>query len=128
VSDVVKCLRSGSLSSPACKVVLGSVTGLLNLQNECKKPANRDTAVCQGLNQLLVGLPVPGLGATSQPDGSSDPLGDLVGGLGLGRAAPGGDVVTKPTRFTYAGLSGIYDPTLVQLLVPGLDTGGEVRR
>ena len=48
--------------------------------------------------------------------------------LGLGRAAPGGHVVTRPTRFTYDGLSAIYDPTLVKLLVPGLDTTGEVAR
>lgn len=124
IDDVAKCLSSGSLSSQACKAVLASVTSLLNLTNECKKPGNRDTAVCQGLNQLLIGVPVPGLGATSEPDGSSNPLGDLLGGLGLGRAAPGGHVVTPPRRFTYAGLGGIYDPTLVRLLVPGLDTSG----
>ncbi|GAB7003140.1 hypothetical protein JCM18899A_06110 [Nocardioides sp. AN3] len=126
VSDVVKCLRSGSLTSQACKAVLGSAAGLANLTNECKKPANRGTAVCQGLNQLLIGLPAPGAGGTSQPDGSSNPLGDLGGGLGLGRAAPGAHVVTGPTRFTYEGLAGIYDPTLVKLLVPGLDAGAAI--
>ncbi|GAA1956926.1 hypothetical protein GCM10009798_15370 [Nocardioides panacihumi] len=125
VSDVLKCLASGSLTSPACKRVLGTAAGVANLSNECKKPANRDTAVCKGLNQLLIGL--PGTGAGSQP-GSGNPLGDLVGGLGLGRAAPGGHVVTRPTRFTYEGLGAIYDPTLVKLLVPGLDTSGEVAR
>jgi phospholipid/cholesterol/gamma-HCH transport system substrate-binding protein len=125
VSDVVACLRSGSLTSKACQKVLASATALVNLTNECKKPANRDTAVCQGLNQLLIGLPAPGAGGTSQPDGSSDPLGDLVGGLGLGRAAPGGHVVTPPRRFSYSGLGGIYDPTLVELLVPGLDVDAD---
>jgi len=123
VSDVAKCLASGSLSSPACKRVLASASGVAKLSSECKKPANRDAAVCKGLNQLLVGL--PGAGA---PSGSGNPLGDLAGGLGLGRAAPGGHVVTRPTRFTYDGLSAIYDPTLVKLLVPGLDTSGEVAR
>jgi phospholipid/cholesterol/gamma-HCH transport system substrate-binding protein len=132
VSNVVACLSSGSLTSKACQAVLNSVSALLNLTNECKKPGNRDTAVCQALNQLLIGLPIPGLGGTSQPSGgatggtggsSGNVLGDLLGSLGLGRAAPGGHVVTHQQKFTYEGLTGIYDPTLVKLLVPGLDTG-----
>ncbi|MDH2414524.1 MCE family protein [Nocardioides sp. CER19] len=128
VGNVAKCLASGSLSSPACKAVLNSVTALVNLTNECKKPGNRDTAVCKGLNQLLIGLPVPGLGGTSQPGGSStNPLGDLVGGLGLQRAAPDGHLVTRSTRFSYEGLAGIYDPTLVKLLVPGLGAGSDAK-
>lgn len=144
VSDLLRCITSGSLRSPACQRVLATVNGLANLLNECKKPGNRDAALCQVLNQvpglpgapdlgaLLGGAapPAPSAGATS---GSGGGLGGLLGGLGLGRAAPGkpGElslpVETPAQGFTYEQLAAVYDPTLVRLMMPGLDgapTGG----
>jgi phospholipid/cholesterol/gamma-HCH transport system substrate-binding protein len=112
VGNVLKCLRSGSLDSEACRAVLGSVESLVKLKAECQKPANRDTVVCQALNQVpgLPSIPVPGLG---------DVLGDVTGGLGLSRPATGG---TRDRGPTMGQLMEAYDPGLVSLLVPGMVT------
>jgi phospholipid/cholesterol/gamma-HCH transport system substrate-binding protein len=136
---VVSCLRSKRLDSAACRSLLGTANGLADLTNACRKAANRDTALCRALNQVLIGLPVPGLGGTPQAGGgagaggapgggAANPLGDVLGGLGLGRAAPGRRAATSHARLSYEELGALYDPTLVRLLVPGLDTAGEVAR
>jgi phospholipid/cholesterol/gamma-HCH transport system substrate-binding protein len=109
VGNLTKCLASLNLQSDACRALLASGYTLLNILNECKKPANKDAALCQALNQ------VPGL-----PGATAGTLGDVLGSLGLNRAAPGGHLVTRPTRVTYDQLGASYDPTLVKLLVPGL--------
>jgi len=117
VGNLTKCLASLNLQSAACQAVLATPGALLNIINECQKPANRDAALCQTLNQL------PGLGGVLPGTGTGaggNPLGDLLGGLGLNRAAPGGHVVTPPGPVSYDALSRLYDPTLVKLLVPGL--------
>jgi phospholipid/cholesterol/gamma-HCH transport system substrate-binding protein len=123
VGNLTKCLASLSLQSASCKALLASGFTLVNILNECRKPANKDAALCQVLNQLPA-LPLPNLGGATQPGGTStNPLADLLGSLGLSRAAPGGHVVTGPVKVTYDQLGATYDPTLVRLLVPGLDTG-----
>src|SRR5690606_3073770 len=58
VSDVLACLRSGSLTSAACKKVLAKPSELLKLREECAKPRNRDKDVCRELN-MVPGLPPP---------------------------------------------------------------------
>lgn len=122
VSDVLACLGSLKADSKACKDVVSTVSGLLNITNECRKPGNRDAAICKVLN-LVPGLPVPGLGGATQPPGSAtNPLTDLLGSLGLSRAAPGAPLTTKRAPVSYRELTGVYDPALVMLLVPGLDT------
>lgn len=112
VGNVLQCLTSGSLTSDACKAVLGNVESLLKLKAECQKPANRDTVVCRALNQVpgLPTLPIPGLG---------DVLGDITGELGLSRPATGGGPDRGPTM---GQLMEAYDPGLVSLLVPGMVT------
>lgn len=112
VGNVLACLQSGSLTSAACQKVLANVEALLKLKAECQKPANRDTVVCQALNQVpgLPSLPVPGLG---------DVLGDITGGLGLSRPATGEKKGRGPTM---GQLMEAYDPGLVSLLVPGMVT------
>ena len=112
VSNLTKCLASLSLQSPSCQALLASGYTLANILTECRKPANQNAALCQVLNQL------PGL-----PAGGSSGAGDLLGSLGLERASPGGHVVSKPVAVSYEQLGATYDPTLVKLLVPGLDTG-----
>jgi phospholipid/cholesterol/gamma-HCH transport system substrate-binding protein len=125
VNNLVKCLGSLNLQSPSCRALLNSGFTLLNILNECKKPANKDAALCQTLNQLpgLGGL-LPGTGAS----GGGNPIGDLLGSLGLGRAAPGGHLATKPARFSYDDLGVLYDKSLVELLVPALATGSPAGR
>lgn len=157
VSEVVKCLTSGSLTSQACINVLASVKALAQLKSECLKTANAKTAVCKVLN-MIPGLPnlssiLPGQlahllggvlgqgggsGSTTQPSsGSSGLLG--LGTLGLRQATGSGDTAangaerasiqlkTGPKGPTYGELAALYDPDLVSLLVPGLDTSGATK-
>ncbi|WP_300682234.1 MCE family protein [Nocardioides sp.] len=146
VGNLLTCLTSGSLSSKACKDLIASGTTLVNILNECKKPSNRDTALCDVLNQVP-GLPnLSGIVPSQIPSVLNsllpNPLNDVLSGLlpGLLRAAPGSPTATASSgpsgsaapsasgtvsgRFSYSELSRAYDPTLVRLLVPGLATGG----
>jgi phospholipid/cholesterol/gamma-HCH transport system substrate-binding protein len=140
VGNLLKCLASGSLTSKACKDLIASGTTLVDILNECKKPSNRDTALCDVLNQVP-GLPnLSGIVPSQLPSVLNsllpNPLNDVLGGLlpGLLRAAPanGGPTAT-PTAgavsgtFSYAELSQAYDPSLVKLLVPGLAVTKEAR-
>lgn len=141
VSSVLKCLSSGSLTSQACIDVLASVKALTQLKSECLKSANADTSVCQVLN-MIPGLPnlstiLPsqlgdllgpalGSGTSGSGGGSSGGSGGLLGGLGL-RQQAGAEraaipLKTGPKGPTYRQLSSLYDPNLVSLLVPPLDT------
>jgi phospholipid/cholesterol/gamma-HCH transport system substrate-binding protein len=110
VDNVLQCLLSGSLTSAACQAVLANVQALLQLKAECQKPGNRDTVVCQALNQVpgLPDLPIPGVGGE----------GGLLDGLGLGRPATGGGATDRGP--TLGQLMDAYDPGLVSLLVPGM--------
>ncbi|HCB07100.1 MAG TPA: hypothetical protein DEQ43_23105, partial [Nocardioides bacterium] len=126
VQDVLACITSGSLSSAVCQRVLATPEALLKLKQVCQEPGNRQKTVCVLVN-TVPGLPaVPGLPGASA---GSDPLGDLgdavggvVGGLGgLGRTAPWPDAAHGGP--TMAQLQSVYDPSLVNLLVPQLVTG-----
>lgn len=74
VDQVTRCLRSGSLTSPACVKVLDSVNLLKDLKRQCKDKAIRNGPVCRVINAApdldLGGLLDKGL------------LGGLTGGLG----------------------------------------------
>lgn len=85
---VPKCLASGSLTSKACKKVLGSLDLLKEMRKECKSDKYKDNPVCQIVNA------VPDLGSlldNGSPLGGG--LGGLLGGLtgGLNRADPSSD-------------------------------------
>ena len=47
-----RCLRSGSMTSAACRKVLDSVNLLKDLKKQCKQKANRDNIVCQIVNAV----------------------------------------------------------------------------
>jgi phospholipid/cholesterol/gamma-HCH transport system substrate-binding protein len=117
VNNVLDCLSSGDLNSPACKKVLATPTDLLTLQQECRKERNKDKDVCRELNQLpnlplptetttVPGVPVPVPSLPSLP-----PL------PGVGRA---GTQQRVPRGLTYGQLMESFDPALVSLLVPGM--------
>lgn len=109
VSNVVKCIASGRLDSPACLEVRTNIGGVLKLKQECLKPKNRETVVCRLLNQ------VPGL-----PDTGIGPLDDLLGAIGLSRTVTGDAEAPRRGSLTVGDLRGAFDPALVDLLVPGL--------
>ncbi|MQW74556.1 MCE family protein [Nocardioides sp. dk4132] len=125
VSNVVKCIASGRLDSPACEEVRTNIGGVLKLKQECLKPKNEKTVVCRLLNQ------VPGL-----PDTGIGPLDDLLGAIGLSRTVTGdaGSVDPRRSDLTVGDLRGAFDPGLVDLLVPGLvaddlaDTAGPAQQ
>jgi phospholipid/cholesterol/gamma-HCH transport system substrate-binding protein len=115
LSDVQACLRSGNPSSPACVRVLATPTKLLQLKEECAKPANRQKDVCQQLN-TVPGLPgLPG-GGPSAPGGG---LPTIPGLPGLPR--PGaGPTRSGPQGVTMGYLAQHYDADLVSLMVPSM--------
>ena len=124
VSNLLECINSGSLSSPACQRLLATPGGLLQLKEECKKPENRDKDVCKELNRVPEPpLPVPTTlpttlpttVPTTVPPGPGVPTPTLPGlpraGTGERRSAVGP---------TVGQLMDAYDPALVSLLVPGM--------
>jgi phospholipid/cholesterol/gamma-HCH transport system substrate-binding protein len=128
VQNVLTCIASGNLSSPACVKVLNAPAALLKLKELCQEPANRSKTVCVALNTVpgLPGLP----GAASNEDPLSQ-LGDQVGGIlgGLGRSGTGLWNDAAHGGPTMAQLQTAFDPSLVNLLVPELvvpasDTSG----
>jgi phospholipid/cholesterol/gamma-HCH transport system substrate-binding protein len=124
VQNVLDCIASGNIASPACKKVLNTPQALLKLKEICQEPANRNKTVCVVLNTVpgLPGLP----GASSNQDPLSqlgDQVGDVLGNLGLGRSGTGWDQPWNDQAHggpTMAQLQAVYDPSLVNLLVPAL--------
>ncbi len=120
LQSVLDCLASGNLASPACKKVLNTPEALLKLKELCQQPANRNKAVCVVLNTVpgLPGLPgAPGSDPLSELGGQ---LGGVLGGLGLGRSGTGPWQDAAHGGPTMAQLQTVYDPSLVNLLVPTL--------
>ncbi len=122
---VAACLTSGSLTSKACKAVLGNVKALLNLRKECQKARYRDKDICKQLNGLP-GLPgIPGLPELPVLGGGdvTGPIDEVLGTLGLLRpgASDGRNLAGRPgTGSSVAELMAVYDNDLVALVVPGL--------
>jgi phospholipid/cholesterol/gamma-HCH transport system substrate-binding protein len=119
VQNVLDCIASGNLASAACQKVLKTPEALLKLKEICQEPANRTKTVCVALNTI------PGVPGLPGEAGGSDPLGGLLGGLGLGRSATGPWNDAAHGGPTMAQLQSVYDPGLVNLLIPPMVMGGE---
>jgi phospholipid/cholesterol/gamma-HCH transport system substrate-binding protein len=114
LGDVAKCLRSGDITSKACAKVLGDPQELVRLIAKCKKHKHQDNPVCQVLD-ALPSLPTKGpLPSLSIPTSLLPTLLGRGGTVGLNRTAFG------PRGPTMRQLSRMYDPALVDLLVPGM--------
>jgi len=65
VTDLQKCLASGSLTSAACAKFLTNLNLFQKLKDACKAPALKNNPVCKAVNAInlpgLPGLPLPGL-------------------------------------------------------------------
>jgi phospholipid/cholesterol/gamma-HCH transport system substrate-binding protein len=116
LGDVTKCLKSGDITSKACRAVLGDPQELVKLIARCKKKKNDDNAVCQVL-ATLPSLPTDGP-SLSLP---TSILTSILGGV-LGRSDPQGARRPSfgPRGPTMRQLTRLYDPALVDLLVPGM--------
>jgi phospholipid/cholesterol/gamma-HCH transport system substrate-binding protein len=123
LQNVLDCIASGNLASAACVKVLNTPAALVKLKQLCQEPANKNKTVCVSLN-AVPGLPgLPGLPTAST---GTDPLGGVLGGLGLGRSGTGPWNDAAHGGPTMAQLQTAYDPSLVNLLVPQLVAeGGE---
>jgi phospholipid/cholesterol/gamma-HCH transport system substrate-binding protein len=120
IGDVLACLQSGSLTSPECMKVLALPEKLLKLREECAKQENEDKAVCKQL-ALIPGLPTNDTPTApiTLPTSILTQLPTLLPTL-LPRAAPGGHLRYGPHGPTMEQLMQVYDPDLVNLLVPGM--------
>jgi phospholipid/cholesterol/gamma-HCH transport system substrate-binding protein len=114
LGDVAQCLRSGDITSKACRTVLGDPQELLRLLAACKKKKHEDNPVCQVLD-ALPSIPTDGpLPSLSLPTGLLPTLLGNGDPLGVNRTAFG------PRGPTMRQLTRLYDPALVDLLVPGM--------
>ena len=119
VQAALDCIASGSLTSAACQKVLAIPEAVLKLKQLCQETGNRDKTVCLLLN-TVPGLP-PAPGAPTDPlTELGDALGGVVGGLGRSGTGPWPDAAQGGP--TMAQLQTVYDPSLVNLLVPQLVT------
>ncbi len=113
LDNVTKCLRSGDLTSKACRKVLRTPQKLLQLQQECAKQKNQHKDVCKQLG-ALPGLPTPSGGGGGLPLPSIS-----VPGLPRAGFGPTSHWSSKHGP-TMGQLMKVYDPALVSLLVPGM--------
>jgi phospholipid/cholesterol/gamma-HCH transport system substrate-binding protein len=121
---VLACISSGNLSSAACQKVLSTAQALARLKEVCQEPANRNKTVCVALN-TIPGLPAAPGGA---PSGLPTSLPSLPGLPGLGRSATGPWNAAAQGGPTMAQLQSVYDPSLVNLLIPELVTSSSGSR
>jgi phospholipid/cholesterol/gamma-HCH transport system substrate-binding protein len=122
LQDVLACIASGNISSAACQKVLASAQALAKLKEVCQQPANRNKTVCVVLN-TVPGLPSPPGGLPTTPT-TLPSIPGLPTVPGLGRSAPWNDAAHGGP--TMAELQSVYDPALVNLLVPQL-VGGKTQ-
>jgi phospholipid/cholesterol/gamma-HCH transport system substrate-binding protein len=112
LGDVVQCLRSGDITSKACQKVLSDPEKLARLITQCQKHKHQDNPVCQALNSIP-SLPT---GGTALPTLTlpTSIIPTILRAPGARRVAFG------PRGPTMRQLTRMYDPGLVDLLVPGL--------
>jgi phospholipid/cholesterol/gamma-HCH transport system substrate-binding protein len=115
LNDVLKCLQSGDLNSDACLKVLSKPADLLKLRQECQKPENQDKNVCKQLALL----------PSSSPTVPLPTLTSILPSISLPTLLPRAGLDERPLRFGARGptmrqLTRLYDPALVELLVPGM--------
>ncbi|MEX0427306.1 MCE family protein [Nocardioides sp. DS6] len=124
---------SGTLGSAACGEVKKQVDACQQAIESALTGGNPSATACQdvlpsltktlqsSLNDLLGGVLGGGSGGSSSGGSDGGLVGGLLGGLlgGAGRAPTD----YRPQRVSVAQLDAAYDPTLVQLLVPGIDAG-----
>jgi len=127
LTDLQKCLRSGDLTSKACRGI-----GVQKLLDACKKKGNRDNPVCRGLAQLPLGGEKGPLGPVLDGLSGSGGSGGGTGGSGGGgsgcnlplvcRAAPGDadSSGSRRDRDDSAAARPSYDSDLGALLVWGM--------
>jgi phospholipid/cholesterol/gamma-HCH transport system substrate-binding protein len=112
LGDVVKCLQSGDITSKACQKVLSDPEKLARLITQCQKHKHQDNPVCQVLN-TIPSLPTGGTGLPTLTLPTSI-IPTILAVPGARRVAFG------PRGPTMRQLTRMYDPGLVDLLVPGL--------
>jgi phospholipid/cholesterol/gamma-HCH transport system substrate-binding protein len=117
VKAVMDCIASGSLTSAACQKVLNTAQALAKLKQICQEPANRNKTVCIALN-TVPGLPAPPGGVPTSLPTALPSIPGLPGGLGRSAPGPWNDAANGGP--TMAQLQAVYDPSLVNLLVPEL--------
>jgi phospholipid/cholesterol/gamma-HCH transport system substrate-binding protein len=116
LDNVTKCLKSGDLTSKACRKVLRSLEQLRKLKKECRKKKNEHKDVCKQLNTLP---DVPGVGTGGGlPTQLPTKLPTKLPGVGRAGYGPTGSWSARGP--TMRQLMRIYDPALVSLLVPGM--------
>jgi phospholipid/cholesterol/gamma-HCH transport system substrate-binding protein len=129
LQNVLDCIASGNIASPACVAVLNTPAALLKLKEICQEPGNRNKTVCVLLN-TVPGVPaLPGAPAGGDPLSQlGSQLGGVLGGLGLGRSGTGPWNDAAHGGPTMAQLQTAFDPSLVNLLVPQLvEQGGKAK-
>lgn len=100
VNQVVKCIKSGKLTSRACAKVLSDLTLIKDLKKKCKDPQIKKSPVCAIVNV------VPDLGDLLNGGLLGDTLDGLLGGLpGLSRSMQRND--PSPGSSTVGLLGGV---------------------
>lgn len=98
LGDVQRCLLSASLTSPACRRVLGNLDLLRTLVDECQRPRYRDSVVCRALRAL------PGVEGDLDLDDLLDiDLGGLLGLDRLGSELSSGGASPPPSSSSLFG-------------------------
>ena len=127
LDNVLECLRSGSLTSPACQKVLQTPAELAKLKEECKKDENKDKDVCKQLNALPPPGPVPTTlppvpTLPPAPTGTTLPPVPTPTITLPRQGAPRAGTGQKPATGgpTLGELMETYDADLVNLLIPGM--------
>jgi phospholipid/cholesterol/gamma-HCH transport system substrate-binding protein len=117
LGDVAACLQSGDINSKACQRVLGDPEELARLITKCKRAKNSNNPVCQVLN-AIPSLPTGGTGVPTLTLPTT-----LLPTLLPRTGAEARRVAFGPRGPTVRQLSKLFDPALVDLLVPGMVIG-----
>ena len=115
---VTRCIASGDITSKPCRKLLKSVQGLTKLKDACLKKKNKKTVVCRIVNQIP-GL--PNLPGGRSPTSRTSPGCPAVSATSSASAGPASARPSGPRPHPRPAHR-LFDPALVQLLVPGMVT------